>query len=414
MKKINYLLLLMCNCIFAQINYEKGYFIDNAGLRTDCFIKNEDWKNNPDKFYFKINEQGEENFRTIHNVKEFGVDNFSKYERHEVSIDISTTNLQRLGTNKNPEWSVKTLFLREIVDGDAKLYEFVDGVQKNYFYSFKGSKIEQLVYKEYLSPDNSMVLENNYYQQQLFNNLKCTDTKKERISRIDYKLNDLTKYFLEVNNCDGNKAITTVNMTKTSNGSTNIRVKGGVNSNKFTINSSRENYNIYPVEFENKIGGTAGVEIEHVLGFNKNKWAVFYEPSYHAYSSEKRKIVPSNTPYDWKVDFKSIDHRLGFRHYMFLNNESKIFISAGILYKQILGKEHTSLKINGNQTNSYRVDLKSGVGLNFGLGFSYKKSDFEIRYSKNDIIDVYYFVTSNYNTISVIYGYKIFDFKKKK
>jgi hypothetical protein len=414
MKKINYLLLLMCNCIFAQINYEKGYFIDNAGIKTECLIKNEDWKNNPNKFYFKTSEEAPGNFKIISSVKEFGVENYSKYERHEVLIDTSSSGLQNLSSNRNPEWAKKTLFLKLVVDGDAKLYEFADGMQKNFFYSFKGSKVEQLVYKEYILLSSGDLMRNKYYLQQLANTLKCNDTKRERIERIGYKLNDLTKYFIEVNNCDGNKAVTTINTIKGYSGFTNIKAKAGINFSKLILNTTYPNSNIYPVEFDNKIGANLGVEIEHVLGFNRNKWSVFYEPSFQTYKSEKRKIVPSNTPFDWKVDYKSIDNRFGIRHHMFLNNESRIFLSVGITYKHILGSPQITVKVNGTENENYRVDLESNIGYTVGMGFSYKKSDFEIRYSRPDIIATHVYLNSNYNTISVIYGYKIFDFKKKK
>lgn len=418
MKKLSYLLLLLLsNFVVAQINFEKGYFVDNVGQKTECLIKNEDWRNKPNFFFFKMNADSEEKVKDIKSVKEFGIDNFSKYERHEVLIDTSAINIDKINEKKNPEWSKQTVFLKIIVEGDAKLYEFVDGSLRKYFYSFKGSKVEQLVYKQYYKElDSYMVMENKYFQQQLWNTVKCTSTKKERISRIEYKSDDLSEYFLEVNNCDGNKAITASNTMKKNLGFIQIKVKGGVNFSKFTINTAYPNSSssIYPVEFENKIGGTAGVEIEYVLGFNRNKWSIFYEPSFQSYNSEKRKIVPANTPFDWKVDFKSIDNRFGIRHHMFLGEESRLFLSAGIAYKYILGSPQVTVKVSGNDNENYRVDLESSVNYTVGLGFSYKKSDFEVRYSRPDIIGNYVYLNSNYSTISVIYGYKIFDFKKNK
>lgn len=410
-KKITYLFLLLTNCIFAQINYEKGYFVDNLGVKTECLVKNEDWRNNPSKFYFKINEVGAENVKNIQNVKEFGVHDFSKYERHEVLIDTSATALQSLGTNRNPEWSKKTLFLKLVVDGDAKLYEFVDGTQKNYFYSFKGSNLEQLVYKEYITQNNGELLKNNYYQQQLLNNLKCNDTKKERISRIRYKGSDLIKYFLEVNNCDGNKAITTASSVKTNPGFTGIKIKAGLNLSKLTL-TSETNSVLFPVAFENKVGVKFGAEIEHVLGFNKNKWAVFYEPSYQNYTAEGIRVVVLNhieNKFNWKVKYNYLDHYLGFKHFMFLGEESKIFFSTGLIYKQTVGKNE--LKMKGDAVSEYDLDTK--ISFPISLGYSFKRSEFEVRYSRPDIVNNSN-LSSKLNTFSFIYSYKIFDFKKKK
>ena len=38
---------------YSQITFEKGYFISNDGIKTECFIKNLDWRNNPTEFEYK-------------------------------------------------------------------------------------------------------------------------------------------------------------------------------------------------------------------------------------------------------------------------------------------------------------------------------------------------------------------------
>ena len=32
---------------YSQINFDKGYFINDSNQKVDCLIKNIDWKNNP-------------------------------------------------------------------------------------------------------------------------------------------------------------------------------------------------------------------------------------------------------------------------------------------------------------------------------------------------------------------------------
>ena len=420
MKKLNYLLLLVSNCIIAQINYEKGYFIDNNGQKTDCLIKNEDWKNNPDKFYYKIDGNEQINEKNIQNIKEFGIDTFSKYERHEVLIDTSSTELTRLSQQKDPEWSKRTLFLKLIVEGDAKLYMYASGNGRRYFYSYKGSVVEQLIYKEYFNTKSQYAYQNKGFQQQLWNNLKCSETKKERIAKLDYKTNSLVKYFYEVNNCDGNKLITATDLTPKSSGFSNFKVKGGLNFS--TLNLEYDNgKSIIPVEFENKIGAKVGVEFEHVFGFNRNKWSVFYEPTYQTYKSETAKVFSPYLSTKWSIDYKYLDHYFGFRYYMFLNNNAKIFLSTGVVYKQVLGEK--ILKFEGTKNpdpsgpdpvdEDYNLEIEPRVGLIVGLGFSHKKSNFELRYSEPDILQQYVNVKARFQTISVIYGFKIFDSKKK-
>ena len=84
--------ILSLNC-YSQISFEKGYFIDNNNQKTNCLIRNIDWKNNPKEFEYKISEQTKKERLTIESVKEFGIDNVSKYIRFDVDIDRSSNYL---------------------------------------------------------------------------------------------------------------------------------------------------------------------------------------------------------------------------------------------------------------------------------------------------------------------------------
>lgn len=44
-----FITLLTINC-YSQISYEKGYYIDNSGQKTECLIKNNDWLRDPTDF----------------------------------------------------------------------------------------------------------------------------------------------------------------------------------------------------------------------------------------------------------------------------------------------------------------------------------------------------------------------------
>ena len=61
MKKI---LTLLCSFIFAinsfaQIEFEKGYIVDTLNVKTDCLIKNVDWRSTPSAFEYKLTEDSE-------------------------------------------------------------------------------------------------------------------------------------------------------------------------------------------------------------------------------------------------------------------------------------------------------------------------------------------------------------------
>src|SRR5690606_21684320 len=84
--------ILSFNC-YSQISFEKGYYIDNNDQRINCLIKNVDWKDNPTEFEYKLSENSAPEKASIKLVKEFGVDNISRYIRTTVNIDKSIDNV---------------------------------------------------------------------------------------------------------------------------------------------------------------------------------------------------------------------------------------------------------------------------------------------------------------------------------
>jgi len=67
-------------CSFAQ--FEAGYFIDNDGKRTDCLIRNLDWRNNPVQIDWKSGESEPVTTKDIGNITEFGIGNQLRYVRY--------------------------------------------------------------------------------------------------------------------------------------------------------------------------------------------------------------------------------------------------------------------------------------------------------------------------------------------
>lgn len=49
-------MLMLGTSAHAQVKFKKGYYLDNSGQSVDCFIKNNDWKNNPAGFDYQLKE----------------------------------------------------------------------------------------------------------------------------------------------------------------------------------------------------------------------------------------------------------------------------------------------------------------------------------------------------------------------
>ncbi|WP_226913030.1 tRNA modification GTPase [Flavicella marina] len=395
MNKI-YLLFFTIAFIFsingnAQISFVDGYYIDNTNTKITGLIKNSDWNNNPTKFEFKVSEQAEKQTLTIDSVKEFGINDFSKHLRYDVLIDRSyNTNLDLLSSNKNPVFKKERLFLKVLIEGDATLLMYKDKSLTRYFYETTDKSIEQLIYVEY-KKDNNNIAFNKEFRRQLYNNLSCTDISMDNLKHLEYKQNELLKIFVKYNTCKNSEFVNFEEKSKTD--LFNLNIRPGINSSSLAI--SNDYARSKNIDFGNKMTFRMGLELEFIMKFNNNKWAIIVEPTYQYFTGEGSGLLSSS---DTEVNYKSIELPIGIRHYMFLNEKSKFFVNGSFIY---------DIPFNSNIGT---LDVSSKVNLALGVGYNYNnKYSLEFRYhTKRDILKDYATWISDYKTMSVIFGYTLF------
>lgn len=404
-KRILFLLItiLSLNC-YSQISFQKGYYIDNTNQKINCLIKNIDWKNNPTEFEYKLSENSESKKTTIKTIKEFGIDNISKYVRSSVNIDRSSENIKNLSNDKNPIFKKEDLFLKVLVEGKATLYQYIDRNLRRYFYNNENSNIEQLIFKSYITENN--IGTNNRFRQQLFVDLKCPNFKTSKIENVEYKKNSLVRFFTEYNKCHNSELI---NFESEQKGDFfNLTIRPRLNSSSLTIQNSVSNSR--DTDFENKIGFGFGLEAEFILPFNKNKWAIAIEPTYQSFKSQKTTNVNniSGGVLIANVDYSSVEVPVGLRHYFYLNNNSKIFINASYIFDLSSKSSIEFTRNDGSNLNSLEIETRN----NLAMGIGYKQNDrysLEIRYQTNrEILGNYLSWNSEYKTLSIIFGYSLF------
>lgn len=398
--------LLIINCFYSQINFEKGYFIDNSGKKTECLIKNIDWNYNPTSFEYKLSENDNEKHQnTIKNVKEFGINDQSRYNRFEVSIDRSSEDLSKLGTNKEPKFNNETLFLKTLVLGDLNLYLYNDNNTKRFFYGKSDITPKQLVYLMYNISEESKIGYNILYKDQIKESLNCSSVSKSDIDRLQYKENSLTKIFLKYNECS-NPSIAQTKF-KNNNPVFNLNLRPRISTNSLSISNSVINTSI---DFDKKITFSLGLEAELILPFNKNKWSVLIEPQYQ-YFKDNNKSSSTKFVGNYlisKINYKTIDFPIGIRHYFFLNKKSKIFINALYSINLDLGSDIQFTRIDGSRTYE-DIKIKSNGNLVLGAGYKHDKYSLEIRMNTNrKILSDYALWNSKYNYTSIILGYTLF------
>lgn len=391
MKKIILLFSFVSFPIFAQINFETGYFINNNNVKTDCLIRNIGWQKNPTEIEYKLNENDETQKVTIFEIKEFNVADGYKYKRFKVNIDRSSSDINNLSKEKNLIWKEETLLLKILVDGEINLYQYEDINLVRYFISSGNHETaEQLVYKEY-NAEYSDIGVNNYFRQQLLNTFKLDILSIKDFEKLSYKKKELTSLILKYNGTTTKKA--TNYEIKQNQGNLNIKIIAGANLSSLSFrNGSTVDYT-----FDKKTVFLLGFETEYIFPFNQNKWSIFVAPNFQSYKKEERTTSNQSV----SSDYSYIEIPFGLRYYMFLNNNSKIFMNAG-LAPQFTSK--STLKYS-----SAVLEVSNTIGYFIGAGFSKSRYNIELRYNLGrNLIPSYPFWDSNYNSVSVLVGYKIF------
>jgi hypothetical protein len=207
MKRLPLIVIIVLFSSFANGQsplYEKGYFIDSQGGKTECYIKMEDW-NEQHGIHYHLNLRDSPKFAEINRVKGFGIRDNLKYIKVKANIDISGDEEGLLSLEQNPEWQEEELFLRTLVEGKINLYAFEAKYGKRYFFNEESSPVEQLVFKKYRTPTG--IQTNLTYQNTLFRRFNCMDSTERYFKAIKYSSTDLTKVFEMINSCEGAASI---------------------------------------------------------------------------------------------------------------------------------------------------------------------------------------------------------------
>ncbi len=407
---ILFFLLLSFN-LNAQINFEKGYYLDNQQKRFDGFIKNYDWKNNPTEFEFKTNlEDTQTQIHNIGEISEFGIDQVSTYKRFIVNIEKSSNNTNSLTTESEPIWNKETLFLKVISSGKAILYQYKDGNISKYFYQIKNQPVEQLVMIKYIDNENQEIKSNNYFKRQLYTNVNCGDMDMAYFDKITFAKNDLIKHFERFNSCSGD----IVKLAeKTTKGAFHLKAALGGYMSSLSIKDLNSFKNL-GTNIDSKLVLSIGAEAEYILPFNKNKWSLFIQPNYQSYSASKSYTKPDlisslnpTVTFDTDIKYSFIELPIGLRHYMFLNDHSKLFLNAMI---SLNFTTSGNMVFYRDRTKIDDLDISAPSGYAVGFGYNYKnKISLELRYNlARNLLANYNEWKANYSSYGLLASYYIF------
>ncbi|RZJ99822.1 MAG: hypothetical protein EOO46_21845 [Flavobacterium sp.] len=400
---LTFLFILITSVSFAQIKFEPGYFISNNNTKTECLIKNSATYNNPVSFEYKLNEEGDVLIGKINDIKEFAVGEGYHYKRFEVNVDQSSNVAGKFSTIKDPEWKKEITFLKLLVQSDVNLYQYENANQTRYFISSGNHETaEQLVFKEYVTRDTgSSVFVNNFYRRQLFVALKSPNLQQDDFEKLKYNKDSLMKLFLKYSNQEG-KTFTNLD-EKQNKSKINLKVNVGVSQGKIAIADNIVNldYNSSSIMFR------IGFETELILPFGQKKWALFIDPNFQMFKNKGNGDTRySSYKIALDVDYQFIQIPIGVRHYLFLNNSSKLFFDAGVTANLTNGSSVGTSGADLVVQNVYNRKIENSIGAFCGFGYNFGKYSLEARYNfKNELFSPIYLWTAQYSTFGIIASY---------
>jgi hypothetical protein len=185
-----------------------------------------------------------------------------------------------------------------------------------------------------------------------------------------------------------------------------LNLRPGINFSRLDAISPN---GVYEFNFDSNASFRIGTELEYVSRINNYKWSIFIEPTFQQYQSDYEiNLRPnSNFPDVRKVtvDYSSIELPIGLRHYLFLNDNSKLFLDAGFMLDFVLKSD---TEIENNDQTDFVLESKGNLFFGFGYKFQDKYSvSFRLHTPRSTTGESGSW-NSKYYTTSVIFGYSIF------
>ena len=401
---------------FAQITFQKGYFIKNNEEQVNCLIRNIDELNTPSGFDYKLSADAELEKAEIESIKEFGIVGEAKYRRFEVAIDLSSDNLGALDTKRSVQFEQKQLFLKVLLEGKANLYTYQRDNTKKFFYNFDNSTPKQLVYKRY-KVEEDKIRKNNQYQQQLWNELKCQGLSQKSIGKLSYKKRSLIKFFTKYNTCKQTTTIVYKNKKKRKAFKLSLRPR--LNSSFISIDNKNKRNGIQYIKLPVQNKFQFGLEVEYILPFNSQRWSIFIEPVYKRYQTELRLVLDyryirsgiiwyRQDDFVVTADYTSVELPVGFRYHVLAKNKFKLFVTAAYAFDFRMSSVLQEKSIKPLFYNPRAIEFSPRHKILFGIGANYKhKYSIELQYGPPRELHTVSNWDAFYHSFSVILGYNV-------
>ena len=372
----------------AQIDFQPGYYIRNDGTKVSCLIKDRGWRNNPKNIVCKTSPDAAPVTIGQESITEFSVGN-AKYQRFSIDVDTSAQGLEDLGRSWLSQFRHETAILRVLVEGKATLFVYRNGDRTKFYFKLNTATPQPLIFKQYMS-DGGSIATNLGYITQLSDSLTCSSSNLPDPTTLRYEEKGFVRYFIAYNACM--KSPYTDYWAKTGKTAVHLFIKPGLDLSdaKLTDNSSAS---AHSYDFGSQPSFRIAAELEIVLPFNRNKWALVFEPAYLSYSGK--------TSSGSHLDYKAVQALLGARYFLIVAGPSKLYLTGSI---------YADFPTNTNLIyGSDAIQFSTHFGASFSAGYRlHDRFGIELKYSiPRGLLDNYYYLRATLNTTSLTFSCRI-------
>ena len=376
--RILLLLLATANslCLTAQQRYLPGFIVLNDGERRQVLLRTANTKVTADHVVYRPTAGAPSEQLPVAEVRTYGLDDLSeRYSRFTVRIDASKQKLSELTTSPTPQYEERTVFLRQLAEGEADLYFWSSGTYEGYFLR-TGADTPQLLISRRYRGQGRKVHEDRSYLAQLVSQLQCDRSRPGTlgIHEADYTEKDLLRVVGNYNTCVGTPTEAYVQSPQR----VRFWLRAGVERSEVAY------YLLLPRRQEMHMGAAVaprfGLESEYALPFTRWRYSMYLGAEYrvgttfsgtwqYKYSADR----------EVRLDYESISLPIGVRRYLTLGKTSQLILTAGGLLDIPIGEGLNYADGNGRQ-----IETGPSFGLQLGGGFQlFERLRVEGRYQHN-------------------------------
>ncbi len=382
---VAYLLISLFSilCLKAQVNFQRGFYINNQNDTIHCDIKNKGWSFIPESFTVRNIDSNETYNISTAEIKLLKISNKVKFERILVQEDISDNNPEKIALDKNIEFTETERFLKVLLESKYSLYVAEEGSFKKFFYTDQNGIVRQLVNKRYYT-EGRIVTNSQEHIKQLLRINECQNPELNNfVFNIKLSESNLIYYFEQINSCADNEIINFEEKIPESKSKINYSLKFGYSNTKSKYSRTSQNSS-ESISFPSSSTFIYGVEVEIPIKVNKNKWSLIFEPTFKKLQSSKT-VIDQRIERTYEFQVNTLDIPVGIRYKFYLSDDFNLFLTLKPQYTVILGNSYIDFDFGQS------FDPETKFNTSIGAGLNWKRFIFEYRRDPQNLMnqDVY-------------------------